>query len=186
MAKTLWLLFLAFLKVGTLGYGGGPSVIPLVQKEAVDVYHWMDETEFIDSLAMANALPGPIAVKMSVYVGYRVGKVPGAALALLGMTGPAIILMALLSLVYLKVKDHPKVTAALKAARPAVVGLLLWTTFDLGKPVLLGSAEKGWVPLRSSWSLWLLALASFAAITFLKVHPALVILASAVFGLIFF
>ena len=186
MGKTLWPLFLAFLKVGVLGYGGGPSVIPLVQKETVDVYHWMNETEFVDSLAMANALPGPIAVKMSVYVGYRVGGVPGAALALLGMVAPAIILIFLVSLVYWKIKDHPKMTAALKAARPAVVGLLLWTTLDLGKPILLGNAEKGWLPFRSSWSLWLLAVVSFAAITFLKVHPALVILGAAVIGLIFY
>lgn len=185
MGKTLWLLFLSFLKVGLLGYGGGPSVIPLVQTEVVDVHGWMTETEFADSLAMGNALPGPIAVKMSVYIGYRVGRFPGAVLALLGITGPGIILMALLSLVYLKVKDHPKVTAALKAARPAVVGLLLWTAYDLGKPILLGG-NNGTANLRNSWSLWLITVASFVATTFLKVHPALVIVLAAGIGLLIY
>lgn len=185
MGKTLWLLFLSFLKVGLLGYGGGPASIPLVQKEVVDLQGWMTETEFADSLAMGNALPGPIAVKMSVYVGYRVAGLPGAVLALLGMTGPGIVLMALFSLVYLKVKDHPKVMAALKGARPAVVGLLIWTAYDLGKPILLGG-NSGIATLRSSWSLWLIALASFVATTFLKVHPALVIVLAAGIGLLIY
>ncbi len=180
MDRTLWLLFFSFLKVGLLGYGGGPASIPLVEKEVVEVHHWMEETEFADSLAMGNALPGPIAVKMSVYVGYRVGGVPGAVLALLGMIGPGILLMALFSLIYLKVKDHPKVMAAMKAARPAVVGLLLWTAYDLGKPILLGAGTS----LRSSWSLWLLAAASFVATTFFNIHPALVIVIAAGIGLL--
>ncbi|MGC8874181.1 MAG: chromate transporter [Chloroflexia bacterium] len=182
MGKTLWLLFFSFLKVGLLGYGGGPSSIPLVQKEVVEVHGWMAETEFADSLAMGNALPGPIAVKMSVYIGYRVGGVPGAILALLGMTGPGIVLMALFSLIYLKLKDHPKVMAAMKAARPAVVGLLIWTAYDLGRPILLGNT--GVASFRQTWSLWLLALASFVATTFLKVHPALVIVIAAAIGLL--
>ena len=61
MLRDLWQLFVAFAKVGTFGYGGGPSMIPLVQEEVVNVHHWMDNQEFVDALAMGNALPGPIA-----------------------------------------------------------------------------------------------------------------------------
>ena len=66
---TLARLFLAFLKVGVFGYGGGPAMIPLVQEEVVDVHAWLTPAEFTDALAMGNSLPGPIIVKMSVFIG---------------------------------------------------------------------------------------------------------------------
>lgn len=181
MLKFLWLLFIAFLKVGTFGYGGGPSMIPLLQQEVVEANQWMSEEEFIDALAMGNTLPGPIMIKMSVYIGYRLAKVPGAFVALLGGVLPAIVLMSLFTLVYLKVKDHPKVNAALRAARPAVIGLLVWTAYDLGSKVL-ASERGGWSGVLSKWDGYLLVAGAFVAVTFLKVHPALVILAAAIIG----
>jgi chromate transporter len=181
MGRQLWLIFLAFLKVGAFGYGGGPSMIPLLQQEIVESHKWMSEEEFIDALAMGNTLPGPITIKMSVYIGYRLGEIPGALLALLGNMLPAIVAMALLSLIYLRIKDHPKVTAALQGARPAVIGLLVWTAYDLGKSVLVGDGG-GIKVLLSNWDRVLFTLAAFVAVTFLKIHPALVILTAAVVG----
>jgi chromate transporter len=61
-------LFFAFFRVGMLGYGGGPSSIPLVHKEVVEKYKWMNDDEFADVLALGNALPGPIATKMAGYI----------------------------------------------------------------------------------------------------------------------
>ncbi len=191
MIRLLWLIFLSFLKVGLFGYGGGPSMIPLVQQEVVSLNQWLEPSEFADALAMGNALPGPIAIKMSAYVGYRVGTkytgsrlvgVLGSLLALLGTNLPALVLMGILSLVYLRIKDNPKVTAALKGARPAVVGLLLWTAYDLGKPLLFRGGQVTWTGLLKSWDLFLLAGVAFVLVTFLKVHPALVILGAAVVG----
>jgi len=195
VVRTLWLLFVAFLRVGTFGYGGGPSMIPLVQHEVVEVHHWMNEDDFLDTLAMGNSLPGPIAIKMSAYIGYRVGigntgswvgGALGAAAALLGTNLPAIVLMAVLSLIYLRIKDQPKVTAALKGARPAVIGLLIWTAYELGKPVILGSGQKGWAALVGSWDRLLLTVGAFVAATFFRVHPALVILGAAVIGFLIY
>lgn len=62
-----------FFRVGMLGFGGGPSSIPLVHKEVVEKYKWMNDDEFSDVLALGNALPGPIATKMAGYIGFRVG-----------------------------------------------------------------------------------------------------------------
>ena len=66
-------IFIAFFRSGMLGYGGGSSAIPLVKKEVVDTYKWMNDDEFGDLLAIANTLPGPIATKLAGYIGYRVG-----------------------------------------------------------------------------------------------------------------
>lgn len=67
----------AMLKTGILGYGGGPSVIPLIRHEAVTRYKWMSDEEFGEILAFANALPGPIATKIAAYLGYRLKKISG-------------------------------------------------------------------------------------------------------------
>jgi len=72
-------LFMAFCRVGLLGFGGGPSAIPLFHQEVVRKYGWMDEEEFGDTLALANTLPGPIATKLAGYIGYKVGKTVIAA-----------------------------------------------------------------------------------------------------------
>ena len=62
-------LFWAFFISNILGYGGGPPSIPLIQAEVVDTYKWLTLKEFGDILALANALPGPIATKMATYIG---------------------------------------------------------------------------------------------------------------------
>ena len=89
---TLLLLLWSFTKVGILGYGGGPSMVPLVKAEVVDLYGWMTDTEFADALAMGYALPGPIATKIAAVVGFRVGGVLGSIAALAGMVLPSLVL----------------------------------------------------------------------------------------------
>ncbi len=61
----------AMCRTGILGYGGGPSVIPLIRHDAVTRYGWLTDDEFGETLAIANALPGPIATKMAAYLGYK-------------------------------------------------------------------------------------------------------------------
>ena len=68
-------IFLSFFIANLLGYGGGPATIPLIQNEVVNHYHWMSLSEFGDVLAIANALPGPIATKMGGYIGYQLGGI---------------------------------------------------------------------------------------------------------------
>src|SRR5688572_10358760 len=87
-------------KTGILGYGGGPSVIPLIRYEAVTRYRWMDDDEFGEILAIANALPGPIATKMAAYLGYRKKGVLGSIVAVITHILPsAIAMICLLSFV---------------------------------------------------------------------------------------
>jgi len=189
MIRTLWLLFFAFLKVGAFGYGGGPSMIPLIQKEVVEVYGWMENEEFVDYLGMGYMLPGPIAVKMSSYIGYKIGLqeggllggILGATMALLGVSLPGMMLMFVVALFYLRVKDNPKVTAPLSGAKAAVIGLLLWTTYELAKPVLLAEGRGLAAPV-APWDRIAIALAAFALVTFLNVHPIFVILGAALLG----
>ena len=167
-------IFIAFAKVGLFGYGGGPSMIPLMQEEVVDAHRWLSTEEFVDALAMGNALPGPIATKMSLYVGYKLAGMPGALAGLMGVVVPSAALMLVLALFFFQFKDHPKVQATLIAVRPAVVALLALVVYDI-----FPKSVKG-------WDTALIAGVTFIAVAFLKIHPALAILAAAIVGVIFY
>lgn len=168
----LWQIFVVFAKVGVLGYGGGPSLIPLVQAEVVHVHNWFTPEEFVDTLAMGNALPGPIATKMAGYVGYKLAGLPGAVAGVTGMVLPSLVLMLALAGVLLAHKDTPYVQATLKAVRPVVVALLVITIWEI-----FPSSVK-------SWDTALIGIVAFAAVVVLNIHPALAILAAAILGII--
>lgn len=89
-------LILGMLRAGIFGFGGGPSVIPLIRHEAVTKYKWMDNKEFGDVLAIANTLPGPIATKIAAYLGYRQKGTVGAIVSVLAHILPTCLAMVFL------------------------------------------------------------------------------------------
>lgn len=159
-------LFYAFFKVGMLGYGGGPSSIPLVHKEVVEQYKWMNDDEFSDVLALANTLPGPIATKMAGYIGYKVAGLLGMLTALLASIIPTIILMIVLLTSLSFIKEKPWVVGMTKAVVP-VVGVMLvvltWQFFKQAKDSL------GW-----KYTI-LLGVGSVVLLQFFGIHPGFVI-----------
>lgn len=171
MLEILLNLFVAFTKLGVLGYGGGPSMIPLIQEEAVERQAWMTEEDFIDALAMGNALPGPIATKMSFFIGYKVAGVVGGLVALFSLLWTSILLMMVLGIFFLRFKDLPYAQAMLKAVRPVVFALLAYTAYTVLTPSI------------KSWHTGLIAVVAFVAVAIFNVHPALTILVAAILGL---
>jgi len=162
----------AWGRVGLFGFGGGPGMIPMMQAECVQTHAWLTEEQFLEAIAASSALPGPIAVKMSVLVGSQVGGIPGALAALLGVTVPAITLMALLTGALMQFRSAPAVSGAMRAVQPAVIGLLAWTVVSL--------APDGIRSLSGA----LIAGGALAALA-LKVHPAAVIVAAMAIGAVF-
>jgi chromate transporter len=160
-------LFLAFFRVGILGYGGGPSSIPLVHKEVVEKYKWMNSDEFSDILALGNALPGPIATKMAGYIGYRVGGVLGMINALAATIIPTIILMILLLTGLNAYKDEPWVSGMAQAVVPVVAVMLAVLTWDFVKKS--GTSRLGW-----KWTIIALV-GSLLLLQLLHLHPAILI-----------
>ncbi|WP_043929940.1 chromate transporter [Bacillus sp. EB01] len=160
-------LFMAFFRVGMLGYGGGPSSIPLVQKEVVGRYKWMDGDEFGDVLALANALPGPIATKLAGYIGYRVAGLLGMINAVMATILPTIFLMILLLTGLNAFKDQPWVSGAASAVVPVVAVMLLTMTWEFVKKSTSSKLGKAWTII--------LVVASFVLLEALGVHPAIII-----------
>ncbi|MCF6094221.1 chromate transporter [Microaerobacter geothermalis] len=163
---TLWQIFAAFFRVGILGYGGGPSSIPLVHKEVVEKYKWMNEEEFSDVLALGNALPGPIATKMAGYIGYRVAGILGSVVGVLAMVLPTVIIMILLLGFLMSIKNSPRVQGMTNAVRPVVAVMLLVLAIDFFK--------KSWTNY-GKWQSMGLGVFSFIALVSLNLHPAFLI-----------
>lgn len=174
-SKKQWHLFLAFFRVGMLGYGGGPSSIPLVHKEVVEKYEWMDDNEFSDVLALANMLPGPIATKMAGYIGYHVGGFIGMLNAVLITIIPTIGLMILLLMSLTSFKEYAWVSGMTKAVVPVVGVMLAVLTWDFFKKAKTG---LGW---KSSIFLFVISL---VMMEILHVHPGILISALLLYALL--
>jgi chromate transporter len=181
----LWDIFLVFTRVALFSWGGGPASLALMQRE-VTARGWTTPSEFADAVAIGNALPGPIAPQVSAYVGYKLAGTAGAVAAASGTVLPTTILMLFMVVLFFAVKDAPIIKSMLVAVRPVVIGLLIWTAYDMARSVF-GAGKTGWLPaLTARWDGVLLALGSFAILTFTSVNPVWVIVGAAVCGLIFY
>ena len=168
-------LFLAFFRVGMLGYGGGPSSIPLVYKEVVDRYQWMTADEFSDTLCIGNTLPGPIATKMGGYIGYKVGGWLGMANAVLATTIPTIVLMIILFTSLQSVRHLPWVTGMTRGVLPVIAVMLGVLTWDFVKRSLKD---------MSGLVVGILLVSSFVFTQTLGLHPAIIIGSLILFALL--
>jgi len=166
-------LFWVFLMTNILGYGGGPATIPLVQHEVTHVYGWMSEYAFIEMLAAANALPGPIATKMAGSIGFLQAGLIGATVSLVGAVMPSLILKIMLMNFLLKHKNSTRVKRLSLYVKPTIavlLGMIMIQNFTvafetLGIVHLLILAGGAWFFLAKK-----------------KAHPSLVILGALVYG----
>ncbi|CAH1218076.1 hypothetical protein PAECIP111892_04538 [Paenibacillus auburnensis] len=159
-------LAVAMCRTGILGYGGGPSVIPLIRHDAVSRYGWLTDDEFGETLAIANALPGPIATKMAAYLGYKLKGVRGAILSVLAHILPSCIAMiALLSAVnYLS--GSKTVAGMIAAVSPVIAVMLGMMAYEFAQKAFKGLGK--WI----GTAFLVLAL---VLLEVLHLHPAIVI-----------
>ena len=147
-------------------------MLPLIQREVVDRQGWIDEQEFLNMIALAQAAPGLIAVNSAIFIGWRVGGWRGVCGAVLGAVLPSFVIILLIAMVFADWKELPAVEAAFKGIRPAVVALIAAPLFKLAK-----SAKISWltalIPIAAALLIWLLG-----------VNPVWVIVATIVITLI--
>ncbi|WP_275669727.1 chromate transporter [Planococcus salinus] len=168
-------IFAAFFRVGMLGFGGGPSAIPLFQQEVVKKYKWMSEDDFGDTLALANTMPGPLATKMAGYIGYRVNGLAGCVLALVATVIPTVLLMIIFLGVLQQYKDLDWVSGMSDAVVPVVGVMLAILTLDFLKK---SGDSLGW------FRAVIYVAISVVLMEVLNVHPAILILAILIIVLI--
>lgn len=182
-------LFYTFLLIGAFTFGGGYSMVALIQDEVVVRHQWMTAAEFTDLLAVSQMTPGPVGINTATYAGYTAvlnagypqwAAVCGSLVASLAVIVIPVALVLLLSRWLLKHKDHPRVATVLRFLRLAVIGLIaaaalgLMTTESFGVPGL---------NLRFGVSL-LIFVAVFLLSLRHKASPIVLILASGLVGLL--
>ncbi len=179
--KLLWDIFILFSRVALFSWGGGPASMGLMQRETVSA-GWVTPEQFADALAIGNALPGPISPQVSAYVGYKLAGVPGAVSATTGTVLPTTLLMLVMIVFFFSIKDNPAVTAMLKAVRPVVIGLLIWTAYSMIISVF-GVQKSGWVlGLAQHWDGIIIAAIAFFLLVFTEINPVFLVIGAAIFG----
>lgn len=182
-SKLIWDIFIVFSRVALFSWGGGPASMGLMQRETVAA-GWVTSEEFADALAVGNALPGPIAPQVSAFVGYKLAGLPGAISGVTGTVLPTTVLMLIMVVFFFGIKDSPTVVAMLKAVRPVVVGLLLWTVYVMAYSVFSVS-HLGWGSgLFQNWDKVLIAIIAFALLTATEVNPVFLVIIAAIFGFV--
>ena len=129
-------------------------MLPLIQREVVDRKGWIDEEEFLNMIALAQAAPGLIAVNSAIFIGWRVGGWKGVCGAVLGAVLPSFLIILAIAMVFQEWKEYPAVEAAFKGIRPAVVALIAAPLFKMAK-----SAKISWVtaliPITAALLIWI-------------------------------
>ena len=156
-------------------------MLPLIQREIVDNKGWIDEKEFLNMIALAQAAPGLIAVNSAIFIGWRIDGWRGVAGAVLGAVLPSFVIILAIAMVFSEWKELPAVEAVFKGIRPAVVALIAAPLFKTAKSALHANGEKlkltGYLPL-------LISLAAALLIWLGHVNPVWVILATLILTLI--
>ncbi len=138
----LWKLFLTFFKIGLITFGGGYAMIANIRELVVLKYGWISEDDFIEIIAVSESTPGPIAINMATYIGFKKKGVLGSVFATLGVVLPSFIIIYLISLVLDKFMANKYVAYAFVGIKSAVAFLITKAGIDMFKKL-----EKKVLPL---------------------------------------
>ncbi|MGI6643353.1 MAG: chromate transporter [Bacillota bacterium] len=165
-------IFWSFFKIGAFTFGGGWAMIPLIRKELVSNKKWLDDSEFVDVLAIAQSGPGPIAVNTATVTGLKMRGLPGAFAAVLGSTLPSFLVIFALATVLVRFRNSGVLEAIFTGMRPAIFGLLVSATWQVGKKSLKNLRDIAFV------------LVGAVLVFFMKINPIYVVLVSGLFGVL--
>ena len=182
-------LFIVFFQIGIFGFGGGYSMISLIQGQVVRQYHWMTMQEFTDVVAISQMTPGPIGINAATYCGYTAVHnanmsgamaVLGSAVATFALILPSLILMILISKMLYKYMNTTAVQSIFIGLRPAIVGLV-------GAAALLLMNQENFSSSADPWRFYIsiaLFLATFFGVKYVGINPIRMICYSAFAGLL--
>ena len=151
----MWQLFTVFARIGAFTFGGGWAMISIIEREIVTNRGWLNREEFLDLLAVAQALPGILAVNIAASLGDRLGGRRGAVAAALGAIMPSfcIILGIAIFLTPDIIENNHVVASVFKGIRPAVVALIVAPVLTTAKSARIGW-KTVWIPVVVALLIW--------------------------------
>ena len=129
--KRMLSLFLVFLKIGAFTFGGGYAMIPVIKESIIEKKKWMDEDEMVDMIAIAESTPGPIAINIATYVGFKVGRYIGAAISTIAVSLPSLLIIYVISLFFDAFLSNRYVAYAFVGVKDAVALLICIAGIDM-------------------------------------------------------
>lgn len=187
-------LFLTFLTIGAFTFGGGYAMLPLIQNAVLEK-NWLTESEIINFIAVSESTPGPFAINIATYVGMVTGRSQGglgllggflgSACATLGVVVPSFVIILIVARIYKKFQESNVVKGCMTGLRPTVIGLIAGAVLTIGQTVFFpnGFALSGIDPYAIITSL-VICLIGIFLIFKKKVHPILLVIISAVLGIV--
>lgn len=134
-------LFITFFRMGLFTFGGGYAMIPIMERELVEKSKMISKNEFVDYISVAQSFPGPIAVNLSVLLGYRFMSFKGAIASLFGVVSPSFLVIILISLFYIQTRNSIILEGFFNGVSPVVPSLLLVSVLNLFKKVNKGTID---------------------------------------------
>lgn len=167
-----WKLFVSTFTLSAFTFGGGYVIVPLMRKKFAEELGWINQTEMMDMVAIAQSCPGPLAVNTSIMIGYRLAGLSGAFVAIVGTVLPPLIIISVISLFYQAFRSNAVVAAVLRGMQAGVAAVIIDVIWKMGSDI---------VQEKSALSIAIMLLA-FAASYWLNVNVALVIIVCGVIG----
>ena len=175
-------LFLISLKIGAFTFGGGYSMIAMIQYES-EQHGWLSQSELVDFVALSESTPGPLAVNMATFVGMKTGGLLGAVIATLGVVLPSFVIILIIAKCYQRFKTSKAVDSVMSGLKPAVVGMIGAALISVGRTVFFPSGLQAERFTQASFWVFLGIFAVSAVLVFKKVNPIKIIVLSAAVGI---
>jgi len=170
----LWELFLEFLKLGALTFGGGYAMIPLIERHVVKECGWLTRQDFADLVAIAEMTPGSLIVKSSAFVGKKMCGLAGSVVATIAAILPSFLVILVIAATFLRVLGLPLVQSVFRGIDAAIVALIVAAVVSVGKTTV------------SDKRTLLIAAGTAIVVLIFNVHPVLALLAAGVIGIVLF
>ena len=164
-------LFLTFMKIGVVTFGGGYAMIPIIENEITEKKGWITADDLLEVVAISETTPGPIAICAATFIGYKIAGIVGAFCATFGVVLPSFIIIYLISLFLRAFEQLQVIKYAFFGIRAGVLALLIKALISLYK-----KAPKNIVA-------YIIMAASFAAVSFFSANVIIVIISAAVIGI---
>ncbi len=176
-------LFLTFFKIGLFTFGGGYAMLPLIQAEVV-AHGWSDQQSIVDFIAVSESTPGPFAVNMATYIGAETGGILGSVCATLGVVLPSFIIILIVAKCFNIFKTSKYVKGCMSGLKPAVVGLIGSAMITVSLTVFAPNGISLDIFKDIQLYVSLVIFAGAVIMAFKKIHPIIIICASAAAGII--
>jgi chromate transport protein len=163
-------LFTAFFKIGLFTFGGGMSMLPMLQRELVESKQWLTEEEILNYFAIGQCTPGIIAVNVATFCGYKRAGLSGAIVSTIGIVCPSWIVITLIAGSISRFSDIVWIQRAMKGVYVAVAALLARAVFTFGKKIITDFVTAG------------IAAGAFLAMSVWNVSGILIVLVAGIIG----